>query len=148
MPKQKSIAIQNTSDRPLSRRRFLELSAQCTAVTLFGCNTLPAKEFKESGVPVNIVTETQTNVDLATKIGQMLIIGFRGLEINPNDIIVKDIRDRHIGGVILFDQDTIQKSPKRNIASPAQVQNLTTQLQSVARIPLLITVDYEGDKES
>lgn len=142
MLKQKLVFTQN--EYQLSRRRFLALSAQCTAAILLGCNALPAQESRKSGAPVNIIASTQTDVDLATKIGQMLIIGFRGFEVNQNDIIAQDIRDRHIGGVILFDYDTIQRSAKRNIASPAQVQRLTAQLQSFAQIPLLMTVDYEG----
>lgn len=142
MSKQKLVSIQN--GYPLSRRRFLALSAQWTAAILLGCNALPAQESGKSGAPVNITTSTQTDANLATKIGQMLIIGFRGFEVNQNDIIAQDIRDRHIGGVVLFDYDTIQRSAKRNIASPAQVQKLIAQLQSFAQIPLLTTVDYEG----
>lgn len=142
MLKQKLVSTQN--EYQFSRRRFLALSAQCTAAILLGCNALPAQESRKSGAPVNIIANTQTDVDLATKIGQMLIIGFRGFEVNQNDIIAQDIRDRHIGGVILFDYDTMQRSAKRNIASPAQVQRLIAQLQSFAQIPLLMTVDYEG----
>ena len=146
MLKQKSISAQKSSDCRLSRRRFLELSTQWATVTLLGCSALPAKETKESVTIVNVDSEKKGTVDLATKIGQMLIIGFRGLEIDFNDIIAQDIRDRHIGGVVLFDYDTIQRNPKRNITSPTQVRKLIAQLQSFARIPLLVTVDYEGGK--
>lgn len=115
----------------LSRRKFLEFIAQCTGVALLGCHAVPAKELGRK-------------VDLATQIGQMLVVGFRGLDVMHESPIVQDIRERQIGGVVLFDYDTLQRNPRRNIESPAQVRNLVKQLQSYAQIPLLVTIDYEG----
>lgn len=78
------------------------------------------------------------------KIGQMIMLGFRGLEIDEDHPIVQDICDRHIGGVILFDVDVPSQSPARNIQSPDQLRKLTSDLQALTSTPLVIAVDYEG----
>ena len=83
---------------------------------------------------------------LAVKIGQMLMIGFRGLSITEAPGIVVDIRKRHIGGVVLFDYDVPTKSPVRNISSPEQLSKLTLELTGLSEIPLLIAIDQEGGK--
>jgi beta-N-acetylhexosaminidase len=81
---------------------------------------------------------------LETKIGQMLLLGFRGLTVGDESPIVRDIRERHIGGVVLFDYDVARQSPVRNIQSPEQVAALTAALQDAAEIPLLVAIDQEG----
>jgi beta-N-acetylhexosaminidase len=88
---------------------------------------------------------------LREKIGQLLMIGFRGATPPECDLIIRDIRDHSIGGVILFDQDmtsTIDsgKPGRRNITSPAQVRTLLAHLQAQARIPLLTAIDQEGGR--
>jgi beta-N-acetylhexosaminidase len=80
------------------------------------------------------------------KIGQMLLVGFRGLTVDDGHPIVRDIRDRSLGGVILFDYDVPSASPVRNIASPGQVRELVASLQSYADIPLLVAIDQEGGR--
>lgn len=80
------------------------------------------------------------------KIGQMLMVGFRGLEVNDTSRIIRDIRNYHIGGVILFDYDVPAKSPVRNIASMEQLQRLNRRLQRYSTYHLLISVDQEGGK--
>ncbi|WP_438480742.1 glycoside hydrolase family 3 protein [Oleiharenicola lentus] len=97
-------------------------------------------------MPVSISTLT-----LREKIGQMLLIGFRGARPAECDLIVRDIREHHIGAVILFDQDMAGGSVdtanrRRNIESPAQVKELLAHLQSQARIPLLTAIDQEGGR--
>src|SRR5258708_31621958 len=42
---------------------------------------------------------------LREKIGQLLLVGFRGAVPAECDVIVRDIREHHVGSVILFDQD-------------------------------------------
>ncbi len=89
---------------------------------------------------------TPADVSLDVKIGQMIMVGFRGLDVNDNSPIVRDIIDRHIGGVILFDYDVPTSTPIRNIKSPAQLKRLTAKLQAASPIPLLIAIDQEGGK--
>lgn len=82
--------------------------------------------------------------DLDAKIGQMLMLGFRGFEVQAGDSIAADVRDRKLGGVVLFNYDTILKAYTRNIQSPAQLQVLDNALQALAQTPLLISTDQEG----
>jgi beta-N-acetylhexosaminidase len=85
-----------------------------------------------------------TTPTLEAKIGQMLMVGFRGMAVNETDFIVRDIRQHHLGGVILFDYDVVKKTPVRNIESPAQVKALAASLQKISPTPLLIAIDQEG----
>ncbi|GAB1409037.1 glycoside hydrolase family 3 protein [Desulfovibrionales bacterium] len=84
--------------------------------------------------------------DLRAMLGQMLMVGFRGTSLDESAPILRDIRQYHLGGVILFDRDAREHTWGRNIASPAQVRNLTAQLRGAASIPLFIAVDQEGGK--
>lgn len=83
---------------------------------------------------------------LDTQIGQMLMVGFRGLDADRQSPVVNDITRYHIGGVVLFDYDVPAKSPVRNIQSPEQVKTLIDSLQQHAEIPLFVSIDQEGGK--
>jgi beta-N-acetylhexosaminidase len=95
-------------------------------------------------------------IPLKEKIGQMLLIGFKGMELHDGDAIVQAILKHQVGGVILFDYDFSTKTFEHNIKSPAQLKKLTGQLQDYTRqaaqsnhqeyYPLLIGLDYEGGK--
>lgn len=86
----------------------------------------------------------QSDDDLDEKIGQMLMVGFRGTTAREKSSIAKDIRDLHLGGVVLFDFDVEKKEYGRNIVSPMQLLDLTGQLQQLSSRPLLIGIDQEG----
>ena len=126
----------------ISRRKFLQgavlagTAATCPGL-LSGCSIA-----RSCRTPLPDVSE----VSLQQKIAQMLIVGFRAMELKGDEPIVRDIRDLGIGGVILFDWDDILKTYDRDIASPQQVVRLTTTLNSYARLPLLISIDQEGGK--
>lgn len=81
-----------------------------------------------------------TNISLAQsleqKIAQMLMVGFSGTELTDT-MIVNDIQQRKVGGVILMGY---------NITSPSQVQQLTATLQLNSETPLFISVDQEGGR--
>ncbi len=81
--------------------------------------------------------------DLRTRIAQMLVVGFEGAELTEDNHIVRDIRDLHIGGVILFDFDQPALEYRRNIESPAQLKRLTGQLKALDST-LIISIDQEG----
>ncbi len=88
---------------------------------------------------------------LREKIGQLLMVGFRGATAADCQLIDRDIREHGVGGVILFDHDmtsTIDsgKPGRRNIESPAQVKALLAHLQGQSRIPLLTSIDQEGGR--
>jgi len=77
-------------------------------------------------------------------IGEMIILGFRGTEIDSSSKIVKDINEYYIGGVILFDYDVPSKSFPRNIVDPKQTKKLIEDLKKLTRSDLFIAVDAEG----
>ena len=80
-------------------------------------------------------------------IGQMLLVGFRGTEIDSANHIVRDLRDYHVGGVILFDVDGPTGTRGRNIQGADQLQRLCSQLRSF-NPRLLIGIDQEGGRVS
>jgi beta-N-acetylhexosaminidase len=83
-------------------------------------------------------------VPLADKIDQMIMIGFRGMDVGKNSDIEKILHDSNVGGVILFDYDTATKTYNRNIKNKKQLQLLTSELQSSARTKLFVALDQEG----
>lgn len=83
---------------------------------------------------------------LGEKVGQLLMVGFRGLEAGPRSAISRAVRTGCVGGVVLFDRDLARNRGRRNIASTAQVRELADQLQAVAAVPLLVAVDQEGGR--
>lgn len=87
---------------------------------------------------------------LQEMIGQMLMVGFRGLttEEAAQEGIIEDIRDRHLGGIILFDYDVPTSSRVRNVASPEQLHDLINGLQQEADVPLFVAIDQEGGRVS
>lgn len=97
-----------------------------------------------SGCALSASSTSLSNPTLDEKIGQMLMVGFRGMEVDDSHFIVQDIQQRNLGGVILFDYDVMSAERKRNIESPAQVKALTSRLQQAAITPLFISVDQEG----
>jgi beta-N-acetylhexosaminidase len=88
--------------------------------------------------------EVPLDVSLDVMIGQMLMIGFRGLEVNDDHFIVGEIREHHLGGVILFDYDVPNQQPVRNVESPSQLRALVSSLRAASEIPLLVAIDHEG----
>lgn len=116
-----------------NRRTFLKGAALASAVAacpalLAGCGNNPAA----------------AGPTLEQKIAQMLLVGFRGTSLDESNYIVRDIRDYRIGGVILFDRDSMLKTYGRNITAPAQLQALTASLRSLSVTPLFMAVDQEG----
>ncbi|GAA3401868.1 beta-N-acetylhexosaminidase [Paenibacillus hodogayensis] len=83
------------------------------------------------------VAEQLSAMTLRQKIGQLLHCGFHGFE--PGEDISRLIRERHIGGVILF---------ARNVRDVRQVAAMNAGLQRIAEEagvpPLTIAIDQEG----
>lgn len=95
---------------------------------------------------VAVSTPAAAAPDLSAKLGQMVMVGFRGLALTPDAPIVADIGRRNLGAVVLFSYDVALENAARNIDSPDQVAQLNADLQSVARNALLIAADEEGGK--
>ena len=82
---------------------------------------------------------------LREKIGQMLLLGFRGYAISDEHPIARDLAEGNLGGVILYDQEMADATlAGRNIQSRGQVRRLVASLQRRARTPLLVAIDQEG----
>ena len=86
------------------------------------------------------------SAQLEKKIGQMLLIGFRGLSVSDDSQISRDVMSGRIGGVVLYDRDVALGSDVRNIQSPEQVKTLIRKLQSYADVKLFVAIDQEGGK--
>lgn len=83
------------------------------------------------------VEKIADNMSDAEKVGQMVMIGFYGTELN--DDISYMLNEYAIGGIILFD---------RNMETQEQVKELNAQLQHTAHgsLPLFIGIDEEGGR--
>lgn len=90
--------------------------------------------------------ELQEGPSLEEKVGQLLMIGFRGYELADTSHIHRDITQYNLGGVILFDFDVPSGQAVRNIESRKQVKSLNESMQTLADTPLLIAVDQEGGR--
>jgi beta-N-acetylhexosaminidase len=131
--------------RRLSRRSLLALAG--LAATAAACGTgrtapstpsaIPSSSPAPSPGPVPSVTPAAA-VGLDEKIGQMIMVGFRGATVGASAPVAPGL-SRHLGGAALFD------TFNNNIESPSQLATLTQQLQSLATPPpLLIATDEEG----
>ena len=76
-------------------------------------------------------------------ISKMVVLGFSGETVNPNDEIYKNIK-AGLGGVILFDRDPNDKQKVKNVRNKEQLNKLTAQLQTISKQKLLISIDQEG----
>lgn len=118
----------------------------CIGVVM--CATSCAQRSSKTEVVEDISSEIQNpnieDLQLRKDIGEMLLVGFRGMKIDAKHHIVRDIRQYHIGGVILFEYDAPSGKHVRNIQSPSQVKALCAQLQALNTERLLIGIDQEG----
>src|SRR5512137_1351219 len=105
-----------------------------------------ALAFLSGAAPTPAVSSAETGLDV--QVGQMIMVGFRGLSVTDGHPIARDIRQQKIGGVILFDYDVPSRTYGRNIESPKQLRALTASLQQRAGIPLFVAIDQEGGKIS
>ncbi|HSM56313.1 MAG TPA: glycoside hydrolase family 3 protein [Candidatus Sulfomarinibacteraceae bacterium] len=120
-----------------TRREFLQLAGA-------GITTLVLPPLWWSiGGPSGHLSETRLDV----KIGQMILVGFRGLMLSHDNAIRTDLVQRYVGGVVLFDYDVATQNDRRNISEPSQLAALNQGLQDTTPVgPLLISVDQEGGR--
>ena len=80
-------------------------------------------------------------------LGDLLLMGFGGTQVEGNDEVRSLVCDVKVGGLILFERDS-RSGDARNITSPEQVRQLTSDLQALALQcagrRLLIAADNEG----
>lgn len=88
-----------------------------------------------------------TDQELARKVGELVMVGFRGARLEDSSPIVQQVRAGHVGGVVLFDVDVLSGA-RRNVESPEQLRALVASLQAAAPSPLLVAIDEEGGRVS
>ncbi len=110
----------------------------CTCITGCGSSPNPGALSQKSGSPPTLeerVDAVMNSMTLQEKIGQMVMIGIEGKEVNEDSLFM--LHQYHVGGITLFD---------RNMETRDQVRKLTEQLQQQAeeKVPLFIAADEEG----
>ena len=83
------------------------------------------------------IDEILKSMTLEEKVGQMILVGFYGTELN--DEIRSALNNLKCGGVILYD---------RNMESVAQTKKLVDDIQAFAnqKVPLFVALDEEGGR--
>jgi len=87
-----------------------------------------------------------TDDALKKMIGRMLVVGFPDATIDKESQIVKDMQKYNLGGVILFDKHFKDRNKTKNISSPQQLKQLTSDLNSFSPKALFISIDQEGGR--
>ncbi len=84
----------------------------------------------------NVVVAQADSLDI--KIGQMILIGFPGPELDKE--VLKEVAEGKVGSIILFEKNI----PAKN--SFAALKKIIWSYQKAAAIPLFIAIDQEGGK--
>ena len=116
-------------------RKFL-LMMFVVIFLLTGCGEV--KEVKADVAPQpDPIEEKLNSLTLEEKIGQMIMVGVYGTELN--DDIIFSLDNFHFGGIIFFD---------RNLESVEQAKNFADSITAVAnqKVPLLFAMDEEGGR--
>jgi beta-N-acetylhexosaminidase len=97
-----------------------------------------------TGTGPGATTAPPPHGSLRERIARLLVVGFRGLAVGPDDWIGRAIAEHGLGGVILFDRHQ-RAGRARNIKSPEQVTELITELRALAPgRELIVAIDQEG----
>jgi beta-N-acetylhexosaminidase len=116
----------------VNRRRFIASAAATGA--LAACGPLVDQPPSAFGARIDPLI---SSMSIAERAGQLMSVAFHGTAITP--ALVAMIRQRKVGGVILYSE---------NFDDAASVKRLTSDLQRIASdaktIPLFISIDQEG----
>ncbi|MBD3878810.1 MAG: glycoside hydrolase family 3 protein [Quinella sp. 1Q5] len=87
--------------------------------------------------PPNPIEEKLNSMTLEEKVGQMVMVGVYGTELNED--IIYSLNNFHFGGVIFFD---------RNLESVAQAKKFANDIEAAAnqKVPLFFAIDEEGGR--
>lgn len=122
-----------------SARRIEETTARTTASESTAEKTTAMKNSHDTqDTQQSKKSRGEERMSLRDAVGQMFVVSMTGTK--PDYYIEKMVRERNIGGVLLFDY---------NMRSEAQTKSLTDQLQRLSldtepSIPLFVAVDQEG----
>ena len=115
-------------------KKFL-LAICAVALMMTGCGD--AQEVKADIAPPDPIEQQLNTMTLEEKIGQMVMIGVYGTELN--DDIIYSLNQFHFGGVIFYD---------RNLESVAQAKKFSNDIEAAAnqKAPLFFAIDEEGGR--
>lgn len=99
-----------------------------------------------SPLPEQDVAAAMLPPSLDVMLGSMLMLGFRGVELAPDDPFLEAVRAGRVGHVLLFDRDLPSGGGQRNIRCPEQLRRLTAMLRAASPGPMFIAVDQEGGR--
>jgi beta-N-acetylhexosaminidase len=85
--------------------------------------------------------------ELRERIGQMVMVGFRGMNTSEAEPTMRAIEAGAVGAVVLYDIDAETGGP-RNIQSRRQLRALTSGLKAAYHVPVLVAMDAEGGSYS
>ena len=122
----------------------MKLTVIALVLALIGCKGPAPQENQDT---LNVPETPEYTLD--ENIGMMLLVGFRGTEVDStkNPEIITALRDFHVGSVILFDYDVPTKTRGRNINAVDQVGILCHELRLISP-NLMIGIDQEGGNVS
>ncbi len=92
------------------------------------------------------LSAAQAAPSIEEKMGQMLMFGFQGQQVNADSPFVRDLQRYHIGGVILFGRNITQPGQTSRIDDKLRLRQLVTRLKQSSRLPLLVAIDQEGGR--
>jgi beta-N-acetylhexosaminidase len=105
--------------------------------TVTGNNNVP--KVTETNQKTEKPLSDEDSLDL--KIGQMIMIGINArTSILPTDTLHKEIKNRKMGGIILFEKNINPNNSKENL------RKLIADIQASSTIPLMVSIDEEGGK--
>jgi beta-N-acetylhexosaminidase len=121
------------------------------AVLIIGCKTKQpittiTEKTKITKTPTDTVLVKKVNpskkeLQLATKIGQMILVGINDrTSLSDTDSLRKEIAEGKMGGIIMFEKNISPSDSKETH------KKLISDLQSIATVPLFISIDEEGGK--
>ena len=117
-------AILGWSDLPVVRCTFCHVPTQTAQA-----NQTPAPPLTAEAYAAQLTQQ----LSLDDELGQMMLVQISGQNVTPD--AVQMINAQGAGGVLFFGP---------NIGSGDQIRSLTAQLQQIAPIPLLMSIDQEG----
>ncbi|MDE5573195.1 MAG: hypothetical protein K2I94_05510, partial [Muribaculaceae bacterium] len=99
-------------------------------------------------VNVNAADSKFTDDELLKMSAKMLMVGFKGDSITPDNPVNGYLTDLGVGGIILFDVDLTgaRTLGSRNITTAERLTKLTSDIKKLAGGRVLIAADQEGGR--
>ncbi len=101
-------------------------------------NTQTNKPFKKIPIAPSGTVNNDTTDSLDIKIGQMIIFGFYGTQLNKNDAVYKAVKDGLVGSILIYRRNISAKNTSGSLIK------LIKGFQEAAPSPLFVSIDQEG----